>query len=288
MHDFTDADVHRHVHPGTLLPAVGAALRELGHGDAAQAATQHLAGRDGSFFLSLAATLPSRSLAVAKWASFVPGEPGLPGRSTATLLASDVRSGALLATVRGTLATRLRTAASALVVLDAAHPDPRRVCLIGFGHTNRAVLDMLRHSRRHMDDIRVLVRTPDSARRAGEWLHAHDWPSSAVATSRTVLHDVDVAISATGAQEAVVDIDDLASGGLALSLDGPSTWCRRPGTPVFDDRSGPPGTAPPPLSRLVAGTLARPAGRLLADLSGSAVTDAALVGVLLDRHRAEP
>ena len=109
MRELTDADV-------TALPAAGlvtevaAALADLGRGDATQGTTQRLPGPGGGFFLSLSASLPRRGVAVAKWVSYCPGRPGVPGTSSSTVLVSSTVTGEVRAVLTGTGATRLRTA----------------------------------------------------------------------------------------------------------------------------------------------------------------------------------
>ncbi|GAA2631964.1 hypothetical protein [Paractinoplanes durhamensis] len=254
-----------------LLDEVARCLADLGRGEATQTAKQKLSLNGDGFLLSLSAIVPRLGLAATKWASYVPGGPARPGRSTATVIASDATSGEPLALLTGMLATQLRTAAAAVAVARAARPGhaERRVTLVGFGPTNQAVLTVAR-SAFALSRVRVLVRSAASAqalRAAG--IDATTDPALALA-------DADLAFSATGAREPVASLGALAAGGIAVSLDGDATWHRAPGTPVLRDHG-----AQPAVPRLMAGLTPVPQSRALFDVNGCAVTDVALLALLL-------
>ncbi|MDQ7909973.1 hypothetical protein RB614_36295 [Phytohabitans sp. ZYX-F-186] len=274
MREFTDHDVSALVDGTDLLDEVARCLADLGRGDASQTAKQTLPLAGPGFLLSLSGIVPRLGLAATKWASYVPGGAGRPGRSTATVVGSDARTGEPVALMSGMAATRLRTAATAVAVARAARPGggPRRVTLIGFGPTNRAVLRAARTAFA-LGDVRVLVRSTDSTRAlAAEGIDATTDPATVAGS--------DLVFSATGATAPVADLNDLAAGGIAVSLDGDATWRRDPEVPVLRDH----GRAPA-VPRLLAGLEPVPAGRLLLDVAGCAVTDVALLAVLLEATR---
>lgn len=305
MRELTDADVAA-VPLGTVVDEVARCLADLGTGDATQAPKAVLPVGPGAFFLSLAGVVPRLGLAVAKWASYVPGAAGVAGRSTSTVVASDASTGEPLALIGGMGFTQRRTAATAVAVARAASaaatsaavepaaagggPDravvsavPRTVALVGCGATNRAVLDAVLATAPGVD-VRVLVRTEASAAALRESLAPVVAGRLDVGTDPVVLSGADWAFSATGATGPVAELGLLAPGGVAVALDGARTWRVPGGTPVLDDHVRPDGAAPT-VPLLLAGRLERPAGRVLLDVAGSAVSDVALAACLLGTRR---
>lgn len=313
MRELTDADVAA-VPLGTVVDEVARCLADLGTGDATQAPKTVLPVGPGAFFLSLAGVVPRLGLAVAKWASYVPGAAGVAGRSTSTVVAFDARTGEPLALIGGMGFTQRRTAATAVAVARAGSaaagsaaatsaavepapagggPDravvsavpavPRTVALVGCGATNRAVLDAVLATAPGVD-VRVLVRTEASAAALRESLAPVVAGRLDVGTDPVVLSGVDWAFSATGATGPVAELGLLAPGGVAVALDGARTWRVPGGTPVLDDHVRPDGAAPT-VPLLLAGRLERPAGRVLLDVAGSAVSDVALAACLLGTRR---
>lgn len=295
MRELTDADVAT-VPLGAVVDEVARCLADLGTGAATQAPKAVLPVGPGAFFLSLAGVVPRLGLAVAKWASYVPGEAGRPGTSTSTVVASDARTGEPLALIEGMGFTHRRTAATAVAVARAAWiPDrshnpgpgaaascvglPRTVALVGCGQTNRAVLDAVLATAPEVD-VRVLVRTAESAAA----LRASLTPLVAgrldVDTDPAVLAGADWAFSATGATAPVADLTLLAPDAAAVALDGTRTWRVPAGAPVLDDQVRPDGEVPA-VPMLLAGLTERPTGRVLLDVAGSAVCDVALAACLV-------
>ncbi|HEY0187323.1 MAG TPA: hypothetical protein VGC67_07530 [Cellulomonas sp.] len=279
MRELTDRDVLAVPLP-RLVDEVARCLADLAAGAATQAPKAMLPIGPGAFFLSISAVVPRLGLGIAKWASYVPGVAGAPGTSTSTVLVSDAATGEPRALVGGMAFTQRRTAATAVAVARAASTDgPRTVALIGCGGTNRAVLAAVL-ALAPGADVRVLVRTAASA----DALRADLAPMAGagrllVGTDPAVVAGADWAFSATGATGPVADLELLAPDAVAVALDGARTWSRPAGTEVLDDHVQP-GAGAPAVPRLVAGQLDRPAGRLLLDVAGSAVTDVALAACL--------
>jgi ornithine cyclodeaminase/alanine dehydrogenase-like protein (mu-crystallin family) len=289
VRELTDADVAA-VPLTAVVDEVARCLADLGTGAASQAPKAVLPVGPGAFFLSLAGVVPRLGLAVAKWASYVPGAAGRPGTSTSTVVVSDARTGAPRALVGGMGFTQRRTAATAVAVARAATPGsgagpvggtaaPRTVALVGCGATNRAVLDAVLATAPDAD-VRVLVRSASSAAALRESLAPVVAGRLDVATDPVVLSGADWAFSATGATEAVATLGLLAPGGVAVALDGARTWRLPAGTSVLDDHVRPGGEVPS-VPLLLAGRLERPAGRVLLDVAGSAVCDVALAACLV-------
>lgn len=280
MRELTDAEVMAVPLPG-VVDEVARCLADLGTGAAAQVPKAVLPTGPGAFFLSLAGVVPRLGLAVAKWASYTPGDAGRPGTSTSTVIASDATTGEPLALVAGMAFTQRRTAATAVGVARAASAEaPRTVALVGCGATNRAVLDALLASEPSLA-VRVLVRSEASARD----LRASLAPVVGtgrleVSTDPGVLAGADWAFSATGATGPVADLAVLAPQATAVALDGARTWHLPAGTPVLDDHVTADGSVRG-VPRLLAGSVTRPEGRVLLDVAGSAVADVALAACLL-------
>ncbi len=281
MRELTDTDVDAAVDLAELVAEVARCLADLGRGEATQAAKQVLPVGPGAFFLSLAGVVPRLGLGVAKWASYVPGTAGGAGLSTSTVVASDMRTGEPVAMVTGMRATHLRTAATAVATARAARPasSPRRVALVGFGPTNRAVLDALLATAEGLEEVRVVVRTEATVAAVRALAEERGLRMLRAGTDASVLAGVDLAVSATGSSVPVATVGDLAPDGVVVTLDGRQTWRREVSTPVLDDHAG--HGHVPAVARLFAGTEHAPAGRVLLDVAGSAVADAALVHVLL-------
>lgn len=285
MRELTDADVAA-VPLAAVVDEVARCLADLGRGAASQAPKAVLPVGPGAFFLSLAGVVPRLGLAVAKWASYVPGEAGRPGTSTSTVVVSDAATGEPRALVAGMGFTQRRTAATAVAVArSAAEPAgpgaaaPRTVALVGCGATNRAVLDAVLATAPDVD-VRVLVRSASSAALLREQLAPVVTGRLDVGTDPVVLSGADWAFSATGATAPVVPLGLLAPGGVAVALDGARTWQLPVGAPVLDDHVRPGGEVPT-VPLLLAGRIERPAGRVLLDVAGSAVCDVALAACLL-------
>jgi hypothetical protein len=183
--------------------------------------------------------------------------------------------------VTGMRATHLRTAATVVAAVRAARPGacPRRVGLVGFGPTNQAVLDAVRAATEGIEEIRVIVRSQSEVAAVRDLAARRGLDMLRAGTDPAALAGADLAVSATGSAGAVAAVADLAPDGVAVSLDGRHTWRVDASTPVLSDH-GEPGLLPQ-VPRMVAGTVAAPPGRVLLDLTGSAVADVALVSVLL-------
>lgn len=274
MREITDASLAGRVPSRPLIDACTASLASLGRGEASQAQKQMLRADGDGFFFSISAVVPSLGLAATKWASYVPSAHGR-GRSSSTLVVSPAAGGEPIVLFAGMLPTRLRTAASAVAVLEAAgriHAGST-VGLAGFGPTNEHVARMLA-SEHGVRDWRVLTRSAASGERAAGVLGG----SVISATDPLVLDACDVVVSATGSTSPVADTGRLRQDALVLCLDGRRAWTEHRAT-VIDDRSDAEG--PGSLALLVAGTESLPSGRVLIDQAGSAVTDVAFASVAL-------
>lgn len=293
MREFDNAQTDALLDPAALVAETWRCLSDLGIGAAYQAAKQKLPAAGPGFFLCLAGTVPRLGLATAKWASYVPGAPGTGGVSTSTIVASDATSGAPLALVTGMRATHLRTAACALVGVQAARPGLLTgtggrftLALIGFGPTNRTVAELLLRTGTPpaLERIVVLVRSRESADRVSAdpiWsLLAGSAVRVETGTDPALVHGCGLVFSATGATHPLARLDELADDALAVSLDGLRTWHPAAGQ-VLTDHPRP--DAPPAVAELIAGRIPVPAGRLLLDINGCAVADVAVAAVLLGR-----
>lgn len=287
MRELGDADVAGAVAPAALPGDVLGCLADLGRGDAVQAPKRTLPIPGGGFWLVLAGAVPRLGLSVVKWASFVPGGDGAPGRSTSTVLVADAVGGAPHTVVGGTLATRLRTGAATIAAVGALRPwrDVTSVGLVGMGPTNRAVLDALEAAAPEVGRLVVVVRTASSADRLSDELARTAWADRVtIGTDPAGLRGVDVAVSSTGSAVPVARVADLAPDGVAVALDGRSTWSDAGRVPTLSDQVSPEGR-PSSLAQVAAGVSGVPGGRVLVDLVGAAVADVALAAHLLGARR---
>ncbi|TXK19295.1 hypothetical protein [Homoserinibacter sp. GY 40078] len=273
MRELSDREVAA-IDTRALIDACAGALAALGRGDAIQAEKQLLPTPDGGFFLSISAVVPELGWAITKWGSYVPAADGS-GRSSSTILASPATGGAPTAMLRGMLPTRLRTAASALALLEALGRIDRgaTVGLAGFGPTNAHIAEMLASTHR-VRSWRVLARATATLDRASEALSGQ----LTTGTDAAVLADADVVISATGATAPILSTALLRDDATVLCLEGRAAWDVRDAVDL-DDHSVP--GDPGGIARLMAGLGTVPTGRVFLDQAGSAVTDVALVSALL-------
>ncbi|TCB97163.1 hypothetical protein E0H26_12830 [Micromonospora zingiberis] len=279
MREYDDAHVDRWVDRAALVAEVTRCLADLGRGEAEQAPKQLLPMVGGGFFLTLAGVVPRLGLAVAKWASYRPTADGAASRSTATILVSAADRGDPLARIHGMRATEARTAATAVAVARAARPDTvlRRIGLLGFGPTNRSVLDTVLATLDTVEEVRIVVRTERTAQLVRRQ-STRRGPTVSVGTDPAALAGVDLAVSATGATAAVADLDLIAPDGVVVCLDGAHIWRHGGAAELLDDRVV--AGRVPSVARMFCG-VEPPAGRLLLDVAGSAVADAALASLLL-------
>jgi len=294
VREFDDARTDVLLDPTALIAETWRCLSDLGEGRAHQAPKQKLPAGRGGFFLALAGTVPRLGLATAKWASYVPAAPGRAGVSTSTIVASDAETGTPLALITGMRATHLRTAASALVGVQAARPGLLTgtggrftLAFVGFGPTNRTVAELLLRTgvTSGLERIVVLVRSQASAQRIQDDPIWSLLPGTGVTlwagTDPQAVTGARLVFSATGASTALTRLDALAEDGLAVSLDGQRTWALTEAElgQVLTDH--PREDAPPAVAELVAGRRSAPTGRVLLDINGSAVADVAVAAVLL-------
>ncbi|THG29342.1 hypothetical protein [Naasia lichenicola] len=280
MREFTDPDVAALVDLAVLVDEIALCIADLGAGAASQAPKSALPlGADG-FFLSIAGVVPRLGLAAAKWASYSPAAPGASGLSTSVITVSAVSTGEPLAIVTGMRATHLRTGATAAAVARRWFPGGvDALVLIGFGPTNRAVLEVLEAIGFAIGELRIVVRSSSSARAVQE-LH----PTARVSRdARSASTGAALAISATGSTGPVGDAGLLEPGGAVITLDGLRTWAGYVPADVVDDR-GTAGVRP-----LADAMTSGPVGRksVVFDIAGSAVADVALAAQLMERADAE-
>lgn len=272
MREFTDADMGV-IDIAELVAETARCLADLAEGSASQSPKTALPLGVGGFFLSVAGVVPRLGLATAKWASYAPGAPGAPGVSTSTIIVSDAADGRALALVSGMRATHLRTAATAAAGIRRWQPEGTdALALVGFGPTNRTVLEVLERVGHPIHDLRIAVRSAESAERV-----RRERPGATVTVDVSrALRDATLAVLATGSSAPIASAELLVVGATVLALDGLSTWRDYAGFDVVDDR----GTAgvTPFCQALGAGPVA--GGPAILDIAGSAVTDVALVAQL--------
>ena len=273
MREYSDRDVAARVALSALVDEVDACLVDLGTGAATQLPKAALASEGDGFFLTIAGIVPRLGLATAKWASYRPGASGAPGNSTSTIIASDATTGEPLAAILGMWATHARTAATAAAVARRwATIDAHRLAFVGFGPTNRAVLDTFDALDWPFDEIAIAVRSETSAAKLREELVGR--AVTVTTDPTTAVRGAQLAISATGSRTPVAAMSDLAADGIAISLDGAATWTLDADTRAVSDRTS-----------AVAELFATPASPGDAprffDIAGSAVTDVALASILL-------
>lgn len=256
--------------------AIGAALAEIGTGDAHQLGKRTLPAPAGGMFLSMAATVPGLGIAVAKWASYVPGAAG--AVSTSSILVSDLVSGAPVALIEGMRATTLRTACAVASIVQAADRAPVRVALIGYGQVNRAVAEVLATLFPSIEAFEVAVSGEPAARATVG--------SAAVVPARSVASAVagaDLVVSATGTRSPLSSVSAAPSSSLVIALDGAIAWdVDVDSAAVLSDHDADVSS----LSLALAGRgEATVADARFVDFAGSAVADAAVAAILLGGER---
>jgi len=275
MREFSNSDVAARVPLPALVDEVDRCLSDLGTGAASQLPKAALPFAGDGFFLTVAGIVPRLGLATAKWASYKPGASGAPGTSTSTIIASDATTGEPRAAILGMWATHARTAATAVAVARRwATIDAHRLAFVGFGPTNRAVLETLDALDWTLPEVAIAVRSNESAQRLRSEFAELGRNVCVTTDVAEAVRGADLAISATGSRTSVANVTELATGGIAISLDGSATWKLAETTVAVNDRAlG--------LAELFASTPGATACPTFFDIAGSAVTDVALAAILL-------
>jgi ornithine cyclodeaminase len=189
--------------PAFLLENVGATLREIGAGRAVSGAKAliELDDADGRrAFLAMPGALPGAGVAGVKWVATIADNPrrGLP-RAPATILVSDVVTGALLGIVEATTITARRTAAMAAIAATyGADPGATRAAILGFGAIGRAAVPLLAATF-PLRQIRVWGGDADRLRRAAdESAHSVGIPVLPAASVAEAAAEADIVLTACG------------------------------------------------------------------------------------------
>lgn len=284
-----DRDVVARVDRQALVGEIVQCLIDLGTGAATQGAKQRLAMPHGDgFFLGLTGVVPRLNLAIAKWVSYLPVRPGVPGTSTSNILVSNSHSGELLGLVQGMAATELRTAAAAAAIAGSIDAEPRSIALLGYGRINRAVAECLLECFPSLDSISIVVRTSESAARALEQLAGLP---RATRVRCEVTTDVDTGLragqfvfSATGAEHQIASLSMLDSDATLIALDGLVSWgadeASEPASVVLSDHDAGEGGIPSLAAALAANHSLVVTDARVVDYLGSAVADVALCSQL--------
>jgi thiomorpholine-carboxylate dehydrogenase len=182
-----------------LIDAMEAALRDFSSGKVLQPVRTMLTIEEGQRYLGLMPAVAQGAMGV-KLVSFYPanGGTGVPTHHAIIVLMRP-DTGEPLATMDGTLITKMRTAAvSAAVTRRLARPDARVLALIGSGVQASAHLAALRRARQ-FEEVRIWSRTPEHAQR-----FAAEHGAIAKKDACGAVEGADVIVTATNAQEPVL------------------------------------------------------------------------------------
>jgi thiomorpholine-carboxylate dehydrogenase len=203
-----------------LVAAMEAALAAFSAGKVIQPARNMLVIEEGRCYLGVmpAVTLEAMGL---KLISFYPGNAGT-GVPThlGIILLSRPDTGEPLAVMDGRLITEMRTAAvSAAVTKHLARHESRILALLGSGVQASAHLEALSRVR-HFDEVRVWSRSAEHTQR---FASAHD--ITAMPNVEAAVHNADVIVTATNAQEPFLKGQWVKQGALVNAVGSPRpTW----------------------------------------------------------------
>ncbi len=183
---------------------------ELGHGSAASTVRVR-AEADGAMASAMAAAIPSLGVSGGKVYSTVDG------RFTFVVVLFDL-DGHVLCTLDGSALTEARTAALTGVVVDRLAPEKSAVAaVLGTGREAIPHIDML--SRRStFESIRLWGRNPANAVDLANQCVERGIDVTAAQTSSDAVHDADVVITVTSADQPIVDDAAIASNALVCGI----------------------------------------------------------------------
>jgi thiomorpholine-carboxylate dehydrogenase len=208
-----------------LIAAMERALAAFSAGRVLQPVRTMLTIEEGKRYLGIMPAVAEAEMGL-KLVSFYPGNAGT-GVPThmAMILVFRSDTGEPLAVMDGRLITEMRTAAvSAAVTERLAAPESRVLALIGSGVQARAHLRAL-SCVRSFDEVRVWSRTPEHARR-----FAAEHGVQAAPNAEAAVRDADVVVTATNAQQPIVQGAWLKAGAHVSAIGAP-----RPGWRELDD-----------------------------------------------------
>jgi ornithine cyclodeaminase/thiomorpholine-carboxylate dehydrogenase len=202
------AEVERLLDLDALFAALADAFRSLTRGDVVAPQRNHLPMPDRAFLLSM----PGRTgdgLMTVKMVTLFEGNAavGLPAHM-ATIALYDPRTGACRAFLDGTYITAIRTSAAAALACDVlARGDARTLAVVGGGVQAEHHLRTFPRVR-ELEEIRVVSRDPDDARR----LAAEHPRVRAVEDPEAAVRGADIVALTTNAPRPVIDVAWLAAG----------------------------------------------------------------------------
>jgi ornithine cyclodeaminase/alanine dehydrogenase-like protein (mu-crystallin family) len=204
------ADIDRAVNMVEAIGVMAATFAQLGSGDAR--VPQRLGVEtDSGLLLAMPGFLPQQRALAIKVVSVFPGNSSLGLPSVYGLvLVLDASTGAPLALIEGSHLTALRTGAtSGLAMKLMARKNARIVALFGAGVQARTQLAAAR-AVRHITEVRVLARTPESAARLVAELS--DVDARVFEDASAAVRGADIVITATTSMTPLVHGRDLAHG----------------------------------------------------------------------------
>lgn len=215
------------IEPQHVRAAVQQILIEAAEGRAAGGLKTQVNAPTGAYFQALPSLSSDMGLAAVKWAALVPPRPGAPS-VLATILLSDIDTGATIAALDGAWITRARTGAlSAIAAHALAPPNPASLGLIGAGAQARAHLLALQEVFPSIKDVTAYDRSVSAAEDLVRWAGMRGLQGRAVEEPAAAVRHHDIVVStvpAAGLEGPLLDAEWLADDCFVSMVDLGRSW----------------------------------------------------------------
>lgn len=215
------------IEPRAVRDAVVEVLNDASAGQALGGLKAQVTAPTGTYFQALPAVSAKCGLACVKWAAVAPPSAERAAVS-ATILLSDIHSGATLAVLDAGWITRARTGAlSAIAAQALAPPHSKSVGFIGAGAQARSQLVALRDVLPDLGNVSVFDRYTQSAEGFLQWVQQQGLQGRLVSEPAAAVREHDVVVStvpSVGLAEPFLDAAWLADDCFVSMVDLGRSW----------------------------------------------------------------
>jgi ornithine cyclodeaminase/alanine dehydrogenase len=204
-------------------------LREASDGGAEGGLKAEVIAATGTYFHGLPAVSAKCRMAALKWAAVAPPVPGRASVS-ATILLSDIETGAPIAVMDAGWLTLARTGALTAIAAEALAPAVcRTVGFVGAGAQARSNLEALLEVRPDLQAVTIFDRFAESGQSFAHWAEGHGLAVRLVSEPALAVREQDIVVStvpAAGLTEPFLDAAWLAEDSFVSMVDLGRSWKR--------------------------------------------------------------